>query len=291
MTVGKRFRKQWQAHILLYPGLAGVLLFFVLPFSLILRYSLVENNFSNEFVGLQQYRDLLQNAAFQLAARNTVWFSAIAVPLTVALALLVALALNCRLPAQGWLRSVLLSPLMVPTASVLLVWQLLFDQNGAVNHLLSLFSLPAVAWLRTAGFDRAVVVLLFLWKNLGYNVLLFSAALTHVPTAPLEAARIDGAGAWRRFWYIRWRYLTPTAMFVTVLTLANSFKIFREVYLLTGDYPSEGLYMLQHFMNNMFRTLNYSKLSTATVVTMIAVTAVLAVLLWLEDRFGREVEE
>lgn len=291
MTLGKRFRKHFGAYALLYPGLLGVLLFFVLPFFVILRYSFVNNNFSADFVGLAQYRDLLQNTAFRLAARNTAWFSAVAVPLTVVLALLIALALNCRLPARGWLRSVLLSPLMVPTASVLLVWQLLFDRSGAVNQLLSWFSLPAVAWLRTAGFDRAVVILLFLWKNLGYNVLLFSAALTHIPKTPLEAARIDGAGAWRRFWYIQWRYLTPTALFVTVLTLANSFKIFREVYLLTGDYPSEGLYMLQHFMNNMFRTLNYQKLSTATVITMLVITAVLAVLLWLEDRFGREVEE
>ncbi|MBE6757983.1 MAG: sugar ABC transporter permease [Ruminococcaceae bacterium] len=291
MTVRNRFRKRWQAYVLLYPGLLGVLLFFVLPFFVILYHSLVENNFSLAFVGLQNYRDLLQNEAFRLATRNTVRFSAIAVPLTVGVALPVALALHCRLPARGWLRSILLSPLMVPSASVLLVWQLLFDQSGAMNQLLSLFSLPPVAWLRTTGFDCAVVVLLFLWKNLGYNVLLFSAALSHVPTAPLEAARIDGAGAWRRFWYIQWRYLIPTALFVTVLTLANSFKIFREVYLLTGDYPGEGLYMLQHFMNNMFRTLDYQRLSAATAVMTLVITLVLALLLWLEERFGREVEE
>ena len=290
MTGYNRSCNKWQAYVLLYPGMLGVLLFFVAPFLVIVHYSLVDNNFAANFVGLQNYCELLQNKAFRLAAYNTVWFSAVAVPLTVGLALLISLALNCRLPARALFRIVLLSPLMLPSVSVLLVWQLLFDQSGAVNQLLSFFSLPALSWLRTAGFDRAVVILLFLWKNLGYNVLLFSAALSHIPTAPLEAAHIDGAGAWRRFWCIQWRYLTPTVLFVTILTLANSFKIFREVYLLTGDYPGEGLYMLQHFMNNMFRSLDYQKLSAATVVLTLVVTMVLVLLLWLEDRFGREVE-
>ncbi len=291
MTLRRHLRDKWQAYFLLYPGLLGVLLFFVLPFLLILYYSLLNNNFSRTFVGLQNYRDLWQNQAFRLAAGNTAWFSLVAVPLTVALALLVALALQCHLPARGFLRAVLLSPLMVPAASVILVWQILFHREGAVNQLLALFQLPAVAWLRTAGYDRVVVVLLFLWKNLGYCVVLFTAALGNIPKAPLEAAEIDGAGAFRRFWYIKWRYLTPTVLFVTIMTLANSFKIFREVYLLTGDYPSESLYMLQHFMNNTFRTLNYQKLSVATILVTAVITVVLALLLRLEDRFGREVEE
>ena len=287
----RRLRDNRQAYLLLYPGLLGVLLFFILPFALIVYYSLLDNNFSRTFVGLQNYRELWQNEAFRLAVSNTAWFSLVAVPLTVALALLVALALHCHLPARGFLRAVLLSPLMVPAASVILVWQILFHREGAVNQLLALFQLPAVAWLRTAGYDRAVVVLLFLWKNLGYCVVLFTAALGNIPQAPLEAAQIDGAGAFRRFWCIKWRYLTPTVLFVTVMTLANSFKIFREVYLLTGDYPSESLYMLQHFMNNTFRTLNYQKLSVATLLMTVVITVVLAILLRLEDRFGREVEE
>lgn len=286
-----RLYERLKARALLYPSLLGVLVFFVVPFFVILYYSLLDNNFSKDFVGLANYRELLQNEAFRLAAKNTALFSLVAVPLTTGLSLLLACAFECRIPGKSRFRALFLSPMMVPVASIVLVWQILFHQNGAVNQLLEFFRLQPVNWLRTNGYDRVVVILLFLWKNVGYNVILFAAALGNIPKEPLEAAQLDGAGVLRRFWYIKLRYLSSTVLFVATLTLANSFKIFREVYLLSGDYPTEGLYMLQHFINNTFRSLDYQKLSTATVVMTVVISLILALLFWLEERFGREVEE
>jgi len=133
-------------------------------------------------------------------------------------------------------------------------------------------------------------VLLFLWKNLGYNMILFMAALANIPRDLLEVADIEGASRWFRFWHIKLRFLSPTLLFVTILSLINSFKVFREVYLLTGDYPYEGLYMLQHFMNNTFGSLDYQKLSSAAVVMAIAISIIIALLFVVEGRFGKDVE-
>ncbi len=285
------FSEKTKARILLYPSLLGVIVFFVVPFIAIVYYSVIDNSFSRAFVGGDNFRALLQNEAFRLAVRNTTVFSCIAVPLTMVLSLLLASALECRIPAKGKFRALFLSPMMVPVASIVLIWQVLFHQNGTVNALLEWMHLQPINWLRTDGYDQAVVILLFLWKNVGYNVLLFSAALGNIPREPLESAEIDGAGAFRRFWSIKLRYLSSTILFVTILTLANSFKIFREVYLLVGNYPNDDLYMLQHFLNNTFRTLDYQKLSAATVLVTVVLTLILAVLFWLEERFEREVEE
>ena len=101
---------------------------------------------------------------------------------------------------------------------------------------------------------------------------------------------MEGAGELYKFFGIKLRYLSPTVLFVTILSLINSFKVFREVYLLAGDYPYESLYMLQHFMNNTFRTLDYQKLSAAAVIMALVMVVVIWVLFKVEDWFGKDVE-
>lgn len=280
-------RQAGWARWMLWPSLAGVAVFYAVPFVVVVYESLIDGHFTKQFVGLQNYINLFCNDAFRLAARNTAVFCGVAVPLSVGLALVLALALNTHIPAKGALSTVFLSPMVVPAASVVLIWQMFFDRNGVIN---SLFGLGAVDWLHS-GWDKAVIVLLFLWKTLGYNAVIFTAALQTVPREVQEAARIDGAGRWRVFWHITVRYILPTGVFVTVLSLSSAFKIFREVYLLAGNYPSEGLYLLQHFMNNMFRTLDYTRMSTAAVTIFAVLGLVLAVLFWIEGRAGKDVAE
>ena len=134
-----------------------------------------------------------------------------------------------------------------------------------------------------------VVVLLFLWKNLGYNMILFMAGLSNIPKELLEVADVEGASEWYKFFAIKLRYLSPTVLFVTILSLINSFKIFREIYLLTEDYPPE-LYMLQHFMNGTFRHLDYQKLSAAAIVLALVMVILILALFVIEIWFGKDVE-
>ena len=273
----------------LLPSLLGVGLFFILPFGVVVYYSMIDGVSSKNFVLFENFSRLFQNSAFRLAARNTLKFSAMAVPLAVVLPILLALMLECRIPGKSQFRTFFLSPMMVPVASVVLIWQVLFNYNGTVNEFFMVFGAERIDWLQSE-YSMIVVLLLFLWKNLGYNMILFMSGLANIPVGLLEAADVAGASESYKFFAIKLRYLSPTVLFVTILSLISSFKVFREVYLLTGDYPYESLYMLQHFMNNTFRSLDYQKLSAAAVVMAIVMVALIALLFKIEDWFGKDVE-
>ncbi len=285
---GRRREKAFSYAVIL-PSLLGVLIFFIIPFGMVVRYSLVNNPVKMEYAGMDNYKELAHNTAFTRAARNTAVFSAISVPLVVVLSLGLAVILERNIRGKSIVRSFFLSPLMVPTASVVLVWQVLFHKNGTINQLAEIFGGEPVDWLRSSK-GQLAIIMMFLWKNIGYNMILFMSALSNIPRDIIEVAELEGAGSLYKFIHIKLRYLSPTILFVTILSMINSFKIFREVYLLTGNYPFDKLYMLQHFMNNTFNQLDYQKLSAAAVLLSVVIIAIMTVLMILESIFGRDVE-
>lgn len=286
----KRNRQGLQPVLYLAPSLMGTALFFFVPFTLVIYYAMIDNPVMQRFVFLNNFIALFNNSAFLQAAGNTLIFSLISLPLVVLLALLLAMLLNGRLKARSQLRSLFLSPLLVPVASIVLVWQVLFNYRGAINTGLMEAGMLPVDWMKS-DWSRMIIIALYLWKNLGYNMVLFLAGLNSVPPQLLESARVDGAGPWFRFSRITFRYLTPTLLFVSIISFINSFKVFRETYLLAGDYPYDVLYMLQHFMNNMFRSLDYQKLSAAAIVMAGVMILIISILFWVENHIGRDVEE
>lgn len=270
-------------------SLTGVLVFFVLPFMVVIYYSMIDNPVRHRFVGVANYIRVFNNSAFRLASANTLKFSAVAVPLAVALSLFLAVVMEQKLPWKSRFRSFFLSPMMVPTASVIMIWQILFHYNGLVNVMLGHLGGPKIDWLKSA-YAQVPVILLFLWKNLGYNMILFMAGLANIPRDQVEVARLESATEFQIFWLIKIRYLSSTILFVTIMSLINSFKVFREVYLMAGDYPYDALYMLQHFMNNTFRSLDYQKLSAAAVIMAAFMILVIGALFIAENRFGQDLE-
>ena len=277
------------SNICLLPSLVGVLLFFIVPFGIVVYYSVIKNIGTQEYVGLDNYKALLDNLSFQKAAHNTALFSLVAVPLAVVLSLGLAMMLERNIPGKSLFRTFFLSPLMVPTASVVLVWQVLFHNHGTVNQIIEHFGGNTVDWLKS-DYGQVVIILMFLWKNLGYNMILFMSALCSIPRDIIEVAELEGAGKIYQFFHIKLRYLSPTIIFVLILSLINSFKIFREVYLLTGEHPIAKMYMLQHFMNNTFTNVNYQKLSAAAVLFALVMIVIIAILLISEHFFGKDVE-
>ena len=271
------------------PSFLGVLAFFLAPFCVVIFYSLIDSPVNTEFVFLENFADVIKNAAFQKAVRNTLTFSAVAVPLAVVLSLLLAIVLEAKLPFRSQFRTFFLSPMMVPVASIVLIWQVLFHYNGAVNDVLGAFGIGKIDWMKSE-YALIVVVILFLWKNLGYNMILFMAALASIPKDILEVAKLESATPLQTFFYIKIRYLSSTLLFVTIMSLISSFKIFREVYLLTGDYPFDSIYTLQHYMNNMFKRLDYQMLSAAAILMAIVMVVIIGLLFIAENRFGTDVE-
>lgn len=274
----------------LTPSLLGVLLFFFGPMLIVLVQSFQRSSTNTEFVGLKNYETVLNNQAFQSASKNTLIFAGLAVPLAVLLSLFLALLLSSKIPGKSVFRSIMLNPMMVPVASIVLIWQVMFSYNGALNTYLGWFGVDKIDWMKSY-WSRFVILILFLWKNLGYNMVLFISAIAAVPQEQLESAKMDGANAVKRFFSIKLPYLWPTIFFVGIMSLINSFKIFREVYLLSGDYPVDEIYMLQHFMNNMFSHLDNAKLTAAAIIMCIAMIIIVGILFIAEYRLGKDTEE
>ncbi len=286
----KERRERRKTALFMLPSLLGVAVFFIIPFFIVIYYSLIDNPINAEFVGLDNFIGLIGNGSFKIATKNTVQFSLIALPLAIIVPLFLATLLMNKLPGKSVFRTILISPYMVPTASIILIINVIFNYNGALNSFLGGFGLEKIDWLR-GEFSRYIVVLLYLWKNVGYNMILFMAALAAIPKDMIDAASIDGASKMRVFFKIKLPYLSSSIFFVGLLSLINSFKVFREVYLLTGNYPNENLYMLQHFMNNTFKNLNYQRLSSAAILMCIVMIAIISLLLYIDARFGKDIEE
>ena len=285
----KAIRETTVSWAFLLPSLMGVLTFFVIPFCVVVFYAMVNNPIQKEFVGMFNFERVFTNNAFRQAASNTFMFSIIAVPLAVALSLFLAVVMESGIPFKSQFRSFFLSPMMVPIASIVLIWQVLFHFNGIVNVIGMYFGGPKIDWLKS---DKAqiVIVALFLWKNLGYNMILFMAALSSVPKDLIEVARLESATDSQIFWTIKMRYLSSTVLFVTIMSLINSFKVFREIYLLTGDYPYKTLYMMQHFMNNTFASVDYQKLSASAIMMALVIVVLMLIMFLTENRYGKDIE-
>ncbi len=286
-TTRRTRRLKMSSGAFIAPSFLGVMTFFILPFLVVIFYSLVDNPISANFVFLDNFKSILGNTSFKTAVRNTFTFAAVAVPLV--LSLLLAIVLEAKLPFRSQFRTFFLSPMMVPVASIVLIWQVLFHYNGAVNEVLLKLGGSRIDWMKS-DYGLIVVVILFLWKNLGYNMILFMAALASIPKDILEVARLESATPLQTFFHIKVRYLSSSLLFVTIMSLINSFKIFREVYLLTGDYPYDSIYTLQHFMNNKFRSLDYQTLSAAAILMSLVMIVIIGILFIAENYFGKDVE-
>jgi multiple sugar transport system permease protein len=271
------------------PSFSGFALFFIIPFFMSLYYCFTEGISRSKFVGFANFKSLLQSESFLLAAKNTLIFNAVGIPLIMILSLAFAMLLNTKINGLRYFRSLFILPLVIPVASVILVWQIIFNERGALNRLLDGFGLMTVDWMNS-GWSLAVLVLLFLWKNCGYNVVLFLAGLNSIPKEYYESARIDGAGPWVCLTKITLPFLMPTGFFVFIISIINSLKVFRESYQLAGNYPDMHIYMLQNFMNNNFANLNYQRLSTAAFLMFVVIGLLVFVLFRVESRIGRDME-
>ncbi|RKN63006.1 carbohydrate ABC transporter permease [Paenibacillus ginsengarvi] len=277
------------AWLFLGPSGIGFGLFYLIPFVMGVVYSFMDSSVGGHFVGLDNYRELLASSSFRKAASNTFYFSAVSVPLMLVLSLSLAMLLNENVYFRKWLRTSYVMPLVVPVASIILIWQMLFDWNGSMNAWLNLFGFDRVDWMKSNA-ARNVVIVVYLWKNIGYNVILFLAGLQQIPKDYYETAQVEGAGRLRQFASITLVNLTSTTFFVVMMSIINSFKVFRETYLIAGDYPHDSIYMLQHYMNNMFASLDIQKMTAAATLMVGCILLIVMGLFALERRYRKFME-
>ena len=249
------------------PSLIGMAIFFFIPAAISLFYAFT--NVQGGFAWFSNFTDLLENTAFQLAAKNSLTFIAVSVPLNIIIPFLIASLLQ-KLRYRNALSLAFMLPLIIPSGSVVFFWNNLFADNGAINSILYVTGIDTVPWLMT-DWSFMVILLMFLFRNIGFNMVLFMAGFSLIPRDYYELAKMEGAGILATFRHVTFIYLLPTIFIVFMMSIVNSFRIFREIYLLYGAYPHNSTYMLQHFMNNQFINANMQRLSTTAMMLSIAV--------------------
>ena len=250
------------AYIFLLPSLIGIAVFYVIPYIMCIYSSFVSKG---SFAGLDNYINLFQNKAFLYALRNTVIFTAVAIPLLMIISFLIAKFLTSFKKISAFFRSAYLMPIVIPAASLIYVWQLLFDDYGVVNNLLSSLGIDTVQFF-SSGFSMVMIIIIYIWKNCGFCVILFTAGLANLPKSVHESAYLEGASGFKTTIKITLPLITPTTFFVFLMAVINSFRMFRESFSLFGTYPNENIYFLQNFINNNYNNFNYPQLSSSAIV-------------------------
>lgn len=230
------------------PALGLLTVFFLLPVSASLLLSLTDFDIYAlgrsdriRFIGLDNYRRLLQDPLFWTALRNTLYFVAVGGPLSVAVSLVAALLVNHRLTRlRGLFRSLLFLPVITTLVAVAVVWRYLYHPRyGLLNYLLGLLGMDPIDWLGDPHWAMPAIILMATWKNFGFNMVIFIAGLQSIPRRIYEAAEIDGASRFSQFRYITLPMLAPTFLFVTVITATGYSQLFAEPYLMTQGGPSD----------------------------------------------------
>lgn len=257
-------KKKNNGLLLVLPQLLGFLVFYFVPFLITVWYSVSFGIGKREFVGFDNYAELFQNKMFLLAVTNTCKYMLVTVPFTLAGALLLAALLQNTLRGVHFFQLTFLYPLILPIASVVLGIQFLWGNNGFWNRIWKYLGKEGVDWLNTSA-AFWVLCILYFWRFAGYYILIYLARMQMMPKEYYEYASLFGANERAMFWYITWPTLIPTFLFTLVLSVMNAFKCYREAFLLGGNYPDKSIYLLQHFMNNNFQTMNYQKISAAAV--------------------------
>lgn len=248
-------------------SLAGFAVFYIIPFVRSLEYAFVGNAFTKEFVGLSNFLMLFKNEYFLLGLKNTIVFTLVSVPLIMAFSLAASMAAVRFANDVSFVKSAFFLPVLLPSAVIVA----LFSRyaNGLPPFL--------------------ALVIIFLWKYSGLDIMLMMTALGSLNKEMIEAAKIDGAGAAKRVFKIVLPNILPVLFFTLILSVVNSLKIYRESYLLYGEYPDRSVYMLQNYLNNHFEKLNYQNISTAAIIFAVGLYMIVGLLLRAERKRSEEI--
>jgi multiple sugar transport system permease protein len=274
-------------YLFLAPAMIVLGLFFFAPILAAMLLSLTDfdiyalaDGSNARWVGWENYRRLLSEPLFWQAFGSTLYFVGVGGPLTVVVSLSAALLVNSKLTRFGGLwRTIFFAPVVTTLVAVAVVWRYLYHTRyGTLNYALAWLGLGPVDWLGNSHWAMPAIILLAVWKNFGYNLVIFVAGLQSIPDDVYDAARIDGAGVWHTFWNIKLPLLAPTFFFVGVTTMIGYFQLFAEPYVMTQGGPLHSTYSVVMYMyEEGFRWWNVGFASAIAFVLFVIVLAATAV--------------
>lgn len=245
------------------------------------------NMFSSDqiFVGFENYKRLFTDMEFWMVLKHTFVYTLGTVPLNMIFALLVAMALNRKIIGKRFLRTAFFTPVIISPVAAALIWRWIYDPNfGLLNYFIGFFGIPSVNWLNDPNSAMFALIMMGVWKTLGVNMILFSAGLQGIPENYYEAAEIDGAGNWAKFWNITVPMLSPTTLFIMIMSMISSFQVFDIVYVLTSGGPLGSTKVIVFYMYEY--AFKFFEMGYASSVAYIFF-AILAILTLLQVKYMR----
>jgi multiple sugar transport system permease protein len=288
--------KQSGAWLFVAPALIVIGVFFIVPVAAGLGLSLTDFDLyaladirNLRFAGLSNYLDLLQRPIFWAALGHTLYFVLVGVPMSVLVSLSAALLLNSKLALfKPFFRAALFAPVVTTVVAVAVIWRYLFHTRyGLVNYAFGALGLGPIDWLGHPNWAMPTIIIFAVWKNFGYSMLIFVAALQVIPEELYEAARIDGASARRQFWHITLPMLAPTVLMVSILTMTGYFQLFAEPYVMTQGGPLQSTVSVLYLMyEDAFKWWNLGTASAVAFMLFLLMSTATAALMQLARRRG-----
>jgi len=284
------YRDSFWAFLMLLPNVVGFLMFLLLPVLATFAISFTDWDLSTDigFVGLANYQELFEDDVFYRVLTNTLIFTAVSVPIGIAVSLLLAIALNRKMRFVRFYRAAFFMPVISSFVAVAILWQWIYNpQFGLLNYALSWFGIPGPLWLTSPDWAMPAVILTSIWKNLGFNMLIFLAGLQSISESYYEAADIDGATGLAKFRHITIPLLSPTTFFISVISVINSFQVFDTVYLMTQGGPARSTSVLVYYIfENAFQYFRMGYASAIAYVLFFLVLIVTFVQFWRQKKFS-----
>ncbi len=260
----------------------GFCAMFALPFIISLVYSFSRTSGTFQFVGFENYISLFESSSFQLACVNTIRFFAAGLIILMVFSIMMAVMMTSlfryRVKYRSFWFALNLCPMVIPSSAIILFIQIMFERYGVVNGWLTSWGMEPVDFLHGPA-SFWVLVVLYIWKNYSYIMVVLFAGMRQIDNEIYEAAALDGAGKGKTFFHITLPNIIPFLIFGIIMGIMGIFKSFRESFLMFGEYPHEAAYMLQNFMNNNYYSLNYQRLSSASVIFFLAISVILIIML------------
>ncbi|MDI9520285.1 MAG: sugar ABC transporter permease [Bacillota bacterium] len=279
------------ALLMLAPNIIGFLMFMVLPIFATLFFSFTEYDLigTPKFVGLENYKTLLSDPIIGITLKNTLYFTVLTVPIGMVFALLLAVMLDQEIGMKRFYRGAYFLPSITSMVAVSIVWQWIFNPEfGLLNYVLSFFGIKGIAWLSSSSTSLISIAIVNIWKNVGYNMMLFLAGLQGISTSYYEASELDGANRWQQFRYVTLPMLSPTTFFIFIMSIISSFQVFDSVVLMTKGGPGRSSSVLVHYLyQNAFQ---YFSMGYACAIAYLLFFIVLLVTLF-NMRFEKKIKE
>ncbi|MBI3731535.1 MAG: sugar ABC transporter permease [Burkholderiales bacterium] len=287
-------KKNFAAWIFVGPALVVIGIFFVCPVVVGFILSLTDFDLyaladlrNLRFIWFKNYTDILQLPLFWKSLSNTLYFVVVGVPLSMVMSLGTAMLLHSKLAvAKPFFRTAMFAPVVTTVVAVAVIWRYLFHMRyGLVNYFLSYTGISPIDWLGDPNWAMPTIIIFAVWKNFGYNMIIFLAALQSIPEDLYEAARIDGASHWQQFRFITLAMLKPTMLMVGIMTLAGYFQMFAEPYVMTQGGPLQSTYSVLYLMYDQgFKWWNLGSASAVAFILFILMATMTKILLSISDR-------